>query len=40
VVKKDKQTEYSRIYYKEDVSDKSLEKAIKKLPFLQVFLKT
>lgn len=40
VLKKDRQTEYSRVYYKEDVSDKSLKKAMKKLPFLQIFLKT
>ncbi len=36
VVSKDRKTEYSRVYYKEDIPDKSLERAINKLPFLQI----
>lgn len=31
VVKQDKQAEYSRVYYKEDVPDEEIEKAIQKL---------
>jgi hypothetical protein len=35
-VKEDKQAEYSRVHYTEDVSEGEIESAIQKLPFVEL----
>lgn len=37
IIKQDQKTEYPRVYYKQNVPEENLQKALEKLPFLQLF---